>query len=108
MGSLSGHARARPCRSSQSSGREGGRPSPIRRGAAPRSSRTSVPPGTAQGQPITVEGTSSGADNLFVTRDGVYLGGVLNNAAAIKFTLVASGMEIGRTQNQTTTIARVK
>jgi hypothetical protein len=64
--------------------------------------------GTAQGQPITVEGTSSGTDNLFVTRDGLYLGGVLNNAAAIKFTLVASGMEIGRTQNQTTTIARVK
>jgi hypothetical protein len=64
--------------------------------------------GTTQGQPITVEGTSSGTDNLFVTRDGLFLGGVLNNAAAIKFTLVASGMEIGRTQSQTTTIARVK
>ena len=64
--------------------------------------------GTTQGQAITVEGTAGGTDNLFVTRAGIYLGGVMNNAAAIRFTLVANGMEIGRTQNQTTTVARVK
>jgi hypothetical protein len=64
--------------------------------------------GTSQGQPLTMEGSSKGTDNLFVARSGTYLGGLMNNAATIKVTLVANGMEVGLTQNQNTTITRVK
>jgi hypothetical protein len=64
--------------------------------------------GTTQGQPVTMEGVSKGTDNLFVARTGVYLGGLMNNAATIKVTLVASGMEVGLTQNQNTTVTRLK
>ena len=64
--------------------------------------------GTSQGQPLTMEGRSKGSDNLFVGRDGTYLGGLLNNAATIKVTLVANGMEVGMTQEQNTTVKKVK
>jgi hypothetical protein len=64
--------------------------------------------GTSEGQPLTMEGRSKGTDNIFVARNGTYLGGLMNNAATIKVTLVATGMEIGLTQNQNTTITRVK
>ena len=64
--------------------------------------------GTTQGQALTMEGTSKGSDNLYVTPNGVFLGGLLNNAANIKVRLVANGTEVGLTQNQTTTIARVQ
>jgi hypothetical protein len=64
--------------------------------------------GSSGGQPLTMEGTSRGTDNLFVARNGTYLGGLLNNAATIKVTLVANGMEVGLTQNQNTTITKVK
>jgi hypothetical protein len=64
--------------------------------------------GTSQGQPLTMEGTSKGSDQIFVGRNGVYLGGLLSNAATIKVTLAASGMEVGLTQNQSTTITRVR
>jgi hypothetical protein len=64
--------------------------------------------GTAEGQPLTMEGRSNGTDNLYVARNGVYLGGSMNNAATIKVTLVANGMEIGLTQSQSTTITRVR
>ncbi len=64
--------------------------------------------GTSEGQPLTMEGSSKGTDNLFLARNGIYLGGLMNNAATIKVTLVATGMEIGLTQKQNTTISRVK
>jgi len=64
--------------------------------------------GTSQGQPLTMEGTSKGTDNLFVARNGIYLGGLSSNAATIKVILVATGMEVGLTQNQNTTITRVR
>jgi hypothetical protein len=64
--------------------------------------------GTSEGQPLTMEGTAKGTDNLFVARSGTYLGGLLSNAATIKVTLVANGMEVGLTQNQSTTITRLK
>ena len=64
--------------------------------------------GTSEGQPLTMEGSSKGTDNIFVARNGIYLGGLMNNAATIKVTLVANGMEVGVTQNQNTTITRVK
>jgi hypothetical protein len=64
--------------------------------------------GTSEGQPLTMEGTSRGTDNIFVARNGIYLGGLMSNAATIKVTLVANGMEVGLTQNQSTTITRVK
>jgi len=64
--------------------------------------------GTSQGQPLTMEGASTGNDNLFVGRGGTYLGGLLSNAATIKVTLVANGMEVGLTQSQNTTVTRVK
>jgi hypothetical protein len=69
---------------------------------------TFVGTGTSQGQPLTMEGTSKGTDNIFVARNGIYLGGLMNNAATIKVTLVANGMEVGLTQNQNTTITLVK
>jgi hypothetical protein len=64
--------------------------------------------GTTEGQPLTMEGISKGTDNIFIARNGTYLGGLMNNAATIKVTLVANGMEVGLTQNQNTTITRVK
>lgn len=64
--------------------------------------------GVTEGQPLSMEGTSKGADNLFIGRSGVYLGGLLTNAASIKVTLAANGMEVGLTQNQNTTITRLK
>jgi hypothetical protein len=64
--------------------------------------------GTTQGQPLTMEGSSKGTDNLFVARSGTYLGGLSNTAATIKVILVANGMEVGLTQNQNTMITRVK
>jgi hypothetical protein len=64
--------------------------------------------GTSQGQPLTMEGSSKGTENIFVARNGIYLGGLMNNAATIKVVLVANGMEVGLTQNQNTTITRVK
>jgi hypothetical protein len=64
--------------------------------------------GTSQGQPLTMEGSSKGTDNLFVARNGIYLGGLSTNAATIKVILVATGMEVGLTQNQNTTITRVR
>jgi hypothetical protein len=64
--------------------------------------------GTSEGQPLTMEGSSKGTDSLFVARSGIFLGGLSNNAATIKVTLVATGMEVALTQNQNTTITRVK
>jgi hypothetical protein len=64
--------------------------------------------GTSEGQPLTMEGTAKGTDNLYIGRSGTYLGGLLTNAATIKVTLVANGMEVGLTQNQNTTITKVK
>lgn len=63
--------------------------------------------GTSQGQPLTMEGTSKGSDSFYVARSGTYLGGLMTNMANIKVILVPSGMEVGLTQNQRTTIARV-
>jgi hypothetical protein len=64
--------------------------------------------GTAEGHPLTMEGTSNGTDNFFIARSGTYLGGLSTTAATIKVVLVANGMEVGLTQNQNTTITRVK
>jgi hypothetical protein len=64
--------------------------------------------GTMQGQPLTMEGAAKGTDNLFIAPTGVYLGGLLTNAATIKVTMVANGMEVGLTQNQNTTVTRVR
>ena len=64
--------------------------------------------GTMQGQPLTMEGNSKGSDNIFVARSGIYLGGLMNNAATIKVTMVGNGLEIGITQNQNTTVTRLK
>jgi hypothetical protein len=64
--------------------------------------------GTAEGQPLMMEGSSKANDNLFVGRNGTYLGGLSTTAATIKVTLVATGMEVDLTQSQNTTITRVK
>jgi hypothetical protein len=64
--------------------------------------------GTMDGQPLTMEGTAKGAEQIYVGRTGVYLGGLGNNSAAIKVTLAATGMAVDLTQNQNTTITRVK
>ena len=64
--------------------------------------------GTMQGQPLTMEGSSKGTDNLFVGRNGTYLGGLMNNAATIKVVMVGNGIEVGLTQDQNTTVTKVK
>lgn len=63
--------------------------------------------GAAMGQPLTVEGSSSGTGLLFVSRSGSFLGGNTVEAVKTKVTLVAQGMEVNNTQQLTTQLSRV-
>lgn len=64
--------------------------------------------GTSQGQPVTLQGTSSGKATLLMSRSGVFLGGLKEDQALIKIVLAANGMEIGVTQSASTTMEKVK
>ena len=64
--------------------------------------------GAAQGQPMTMEGTSTSKGFLVITQKGVFLGGEGTEDANIKIVLAANGMEVGITQATTTKIAKVK
>jgi hypothetical protein len=74
-----------------------------------RSSKMTMSGSGAQGgQPMTLEGTSDGAGMMFVTPAGSFLGFTNEEKASIKVVLSANGMEIGITQNATTTVEKVK
>lgn len=64
--------------------------------------------GTSQGQPVTLEGTSSGKATLLLSQGGVFLGGLKEDQALIKIVLAANGMEIGVTQTANTKMEKVK
>lgn len=74
-----------------------------------RSSATTVQgSGSQGGQPMTLDGTSTGKGTMVVTRGGVLLGYVNEENADIKVALAASGMEIGIVQNAVTKVEKVK
>lgn len=64
--------------------------------------------GEQQGQPMTLEGKSSGTGSLAVTPTGVLLGYVNEEQASITVVLAANNMEIGITQNATTRVEKVR
>ncbi|HJQ21494.1 MAG TPA: hypothetical protein VJ867_14185 [Gemmatimonadaceae bacterium] len=64
--------------------------------------------GTAQGQPMTMEGTSNGKGTLLMSQSGVFLGGQNQDDAIIKIVLAANGMEIGVTTTANTTVEKIK
>lgn len=64
--------------------------------------------GTAQGQPMTMEGSSTGKGALFITQKGVFVGGEGSEDASIKILLAANGMEIGVTTSTATKVEKVK
>lgn len=64
--------------------------------------------GSAQGQPISMEGTSNGTGFIYVSPSGAFLGGDTKDEAKMKITLVANGMEIGMTMQNSTQVSKVK
>jgi len=64
--------------------------------------------GAAQGQPMTMEGTSTGKGTIVVTQKGVFLGGESTEDVNLKIVLAANGMEVGITQAAMTKLAKVK
>ena len=57
---------------------------------------------------VTMEGTSKGSGQLFVTPKGVFLGGEGTEEAQLRFVLAANGMELNFQQNATTTVEKIK
>jgi hypothetical protein len=64
--------------------------------------------GTSQGQPMTMEGLSTGKATLLLSQAGVFLGGLNEDQANIKIVLAANGMEIGVNTTANTTVEKVK
>lgn len=64
--------------------------------------------GAAQGQPMTMEGTSTGKSTFVVTKAGTLVGGEGAEDVNLKIVLAANGMEVGITQAVTSKIAKVK
>lgn len=74
-----------------------------------RESNTSLSgSGAPQGQPATMEGTSSAKGTILVSPKGVFVGSNSEDQANIKVVLAATGMEIGITQTANTKIEKVK
>ena len=74
-----------------------------------RESNTSLTgSGAPQGQPMTMEGTSTGKGTLVVSQKGVFVGSQQEDQANIKITLAANGMEIGVTTSANTKVEKVK
>jgi hypothetical protein len=74
-----------------------------------RASKTTMSGSGAQGgQPMTLEGTSDGTGTMFVTPAGNFLGYTNQEKATIKVVLSANGMEVGITQDATTTVEKVR
>jgi hypothetical protein len=64
--------------------------------------------GTSQGQPMTMEGSSTGKGTLFVSQKGVYVGSDSEELATIKIVLAANGMEVGVTTTTNAKVEKVK
>ena len=64
--------------------------------------------GAPQGQPMTMEGTSTGKATLVVSQKGQFVGSQQEDQANIKITIAASGMEIGVTTTANTRVEKVK
>lgn len=64
--------------------------------------------GAPQGQPMTMEGTSTGKATLVVSQKGQFVGSQQEDQANIKITLAANGMEIGVTTTANTKVEKVK
>lgn len=69
---------------------------------------TSSGSGTAQGQAMTMEGTSNGRATIVVSQKGVFLGSENADSANVKITVAASGLEIGVTTTTTATVDKVR
>lgn len=64
--------------------------------------------GTAQGQPITMEGTSNGTATVFVSQKGVYVGSENEEQANVKIVFAANGMEVAVATTANTSVQKVK
>ena len=64
--------------------------------------------GAQGGQPMTLEGTSTGNGVMLISTGGTFLGYMNEEAVNIKVLLAANGMEVGITQNATTKVEKVK
>jgi hypothetical protein len=74
-----------------------------------RESNTSLSgTGAPQGQPMTMEGSSTGKATLVVSQKGLFVGSQQEDQANIKITLAANGMEIGVTTTANTKVEKVK
>jgi len=63
--------------------------------------------GTTQGQPISLEGTSTGSGAIFVTPKGVFLGSNRKDDVKMKITLIANGMEVDQTVAVTSNVTKM-
>lgn len=64
--------------------------------------------GAPQGQPMTMEGTSTGVATLVVSQKGLFVGSQQEDLANIKIVMAANGMEIGVTTTANTKVEKVK
>ena len=64
--------------------------------------------GAMQGQPITLQGTSTGHGTILVNPNGVFAGSESADQANVKIVLTANGVEIGVTTTANTKVEKVK
>lgn len=64
--------------------------------------------GAQNGQPMTLEGTSTGNGTMLVTPAGGFLGYTNEEQVNLKVLIVANGMEVGVTQTATTKVEKVR
>jgi hypothetical protein len=64
--------------------------------------------GTAQGQPVSMEGTSTGTGFVYVSPTGTFVGADAKDDIKMKITLIANGMEVGLTMANTSKITKIK
>jgi hypothetical protein len=64
--------------------------------------------GAPQGQPMTMEGTSTGKATLVLSQKGMFVGSQQEDLANIKIVMAANGMEIGVTTTANTKVEKVK
>jgi hypothetical protein len=64
--------------------------------------------GTTQGQPISMEGTSTGTGFVYVSPTGTFVGADAKDDVKMKITVIASGMEIGLTMANTSKITKIQ
>jgi hypothetical protein len=75
---------------------------------ASETSTTMSGSGVSAGQPMTLEGTSTGKGTLFITKANVFAGLQNEEQSNVKIVLTANGMEVGITSTTNTTVNKVK